>query len=464
MIGMEFFRKKDKPPSTEKKTKQTRLRLLLAGIVALMIGACTDTDDSVTPPEPNSTATLYLGNSPVLDEPTPESTEKPELIFYDQNGIRVWARDGIPTRWESESGQTGQFDQQEMETALRTAQETGQVTIAAAHQLTVEYPDTETPEQETAETPTHIPEDILSQEELAHHGIEILSPQSLRLHLRPAAFDPGEALEQYQPESDQRLTIIVVDKPSLAAEHFQDPQFDQFREVIETHFYPITADRVQNALYQAIDYHAEQENISPNRVATLEKIADSISVEEAIAWGLSGTTNGYTLWQGHPNGLPDSALVLLAIGERPDVSYLTIHADPSGTFTCNTERIDFENDMGVRPSYPFRPDQSYPHPDDYQLLEEHPFGTVNWKLLALVDPRTKDPFFMIRHEFYHLWSLYQYEQGLQPDWERLEAYAEQEMDRRALESIRRATDRYRNSDDTGSYLVIENNQDLVVIG
>lgn len=71
------------------------------------------------------------------------------------------------------------------------------------------------------------PEDVLTKEELAQRGIEIIQTEEVKLHIRPGAFKKGALLEAFTPSGKRNLIIALVDTSRLKLEDFEDPVYNK---------------------------------------------------------------------------------------------------------------------------------------------------------------------------------------------------------------------------------------------
>lgn len=112
------------------------------------------------------------------------------------------------------------FDADALRQAKAKAEQTNERQLAAFVKLG-EFP--ERPARwSNKELVRSLPDDIVSTEELAQQGIEVIPAESVEFYIRRGAFDQGSLLERYQVGSRHRLIIAMVDSVGLTQEALLD--------------------------------------------------------------------------------------------------------------------------------------------------------------------------------------------------------------------------------------------------
>ncbi len=282
--------------------KDISRRNLLKGIISGFI--LTAAGVGLRSRDRNTSTNSTQNQTPSLTETQPS----PEVLSFNQDGIKVWFREGIPTRWEDQSSQ-GEFDTEKLLEAKRQGEEDGDHKVAQVVRVTSSRATrTPTPEVEIAtEGIKRLPENIVEVKELSERGIEILDSQNVGFHIRQSAFEEGGLMAQYQRGGDRRLKILITDKPTILQETFRDERYDSARDVIQKAL-PTVADA--DMFLQA---HWQSGNDVQRQLR--EQSLHLITQNEIANWGLMGIT-GYSIKAGLEQGSTDTDYLFLAIGKK----------------------------------------------------------------------------------------------------------------------------------------------------
>ncbi len=412
-------------------------------------------------------AAAILGQSRPPDAATPnapapapdavETPRQPDLIL-NQNGVLVYAQDGIPSAWQDAKTQ-GTFDQNVLEVARQKAIAEQSFQIAQIVKVVTNNPQptAEAPQTEEAPVAT-LPEDIVDKEELASRGIEIIGSERVGFHIRQSAFAQGGIMEQYAQGGERKLKLVITDTPTLTREAFADKRYDPIREIIEKNFKTTQALREQTRLDLPDD---------PDEAKLIQALYEELYDEEFRNWGLVGY-RGYAMRKGMETGSPDTDYLFLPIppkGLEPEnIDFLAVKAQPSET-SSQSYQVALETRSKVESLKAERlrtldPSQSYTPPEEYKKLPSHRPMTLEWKLLAGVDTESRDPYFVALHELTHMKRYAALDAGADdlPNEQRLPYYSEQETDWEALGYIERAYDQYKQNGDDSLYPVVLENK------
>lgn len=415
---------------------------------------------------------------PTQEDPNKKATATPrkkeislseEELLFNQNGIKVWFQDGIPTRWEDQNSQGG-FDKEKLLDAKRQGEEDGGRKVAQVVRVTSDrITKTAISEIEPAiEGIKNLPKDVVSSEELSRRGIEVLDSQNVGFHIRHSAFEEGGLMEQYRLGGDRKLKILITDKPTILQENFQEERYASARDMIQ---------KVLQTVTDAPMYlHACRAPGDDTKRQLYEQSLQLITKQEIIDWGLMGIA-GYAIRAGMEEGSPDTDFLFLAMGkktERPSsfecvqVIYTPDGWSDSG-FSASLVDIPLQEAFEPTRILELHPDQSYTNPEEYTKLELYREGTFEWKVLAGVDPDSKDPYFVAMHELEHLKrsaKLGALAKEPQDNVERLRYFSEQDIDFTTWDNLKNAYDHYKQTGDDSRYpFVLENKRDgYYVIG
>ena len=318
-----------------------------------------------------------------------------ELCMY--NGVTVYAEENthIPTRWRDARGNSGYFDQEELNLSSKRAFAFGKTELAAVQRVTTRDDVRQNRPPEPLESKSQLPslpEDTVNKEELKERGIEIIGSEKIDLDIRAGAFDEGGLLEHYRVGGSNRLKILIVDSPTLTSESFAGSRYDQYRDIINTALEFDTEGRTIGTLSHRI---SELENHPPDKsprndpspleVQMLEygavlQTLRQITEEEKDRWGLESTLTGYWLPAGHESGDENSSLVFIPIAtqenKRSDNLWtIQIKANPSwnrpeNRFSVSISPVSLKHHLQLPEQIFISPDQSYPSADDFPVLEE----------------------------------------------------------------------------------------------
>lgn len=74
-----------------------------------------------------------------------------------------------------------------------------------------------------------LPEDVLSTDELAKRGIEIMQADNTDLYIRKGAFEKGEALADYA-SGKYRMKIVLLNAPVVSDVYMSDPKYKEIKD------------------------------------------------------------------------------------------------------------------------------------------------------------------------------------------------------------------------------------------
>lgn len=383
-----------------------RMMLGVAGTLALGSMLKSDQNNQVDPTKSDKPRPL-----------SPEKIHQSEFLIFDQEGVKVWL-DGttrLPTRWQDAGGRTGFFNPddfapfaQSIQTIdpdeVNNRQINGQdiVCIRVDTDKSINKPNAE-------KIPiVDIPPETLTPTELQARGITIIGSPKVDLLFRTFMFEPGGLLADHQPDGQNKLLIVLIDDATLKYEYFNQPHYDSIRSLIDTAFGKNQENQIDlrqylmQELQQAIDSNHDLHLHDRFKLKALASLTEA----ECRKFGIDYGTDGYFLPQGHPDGLPDSAVIFLATGPRPaELNFLTISAVPTMGFVPEIQSLDLDHDfnVGLSPRPPLESGQSYPDPDTLRRL---PAEEVKYFADApIIDPNDRSVGIVVAHELSHYWRL-----------------------------------------------------------
>lgn len=395
--------------------------------------------------------------------PTKENVS--ESVLYERDGVTVWgSADGIPTRWRDLNGE-GTFDQTMIQEAQAQSNKDHHAHIAQVLRIQSNKPEakaTPVPESKT-EKITKLPDDVLTPEQLRQHNIEIVGAADIGFHIRESAFQPGGIFEKNFSDPNRKLTIVIVDTPTITIESLSDSRYDSVREVLAKNLPPVS--RRRKTQMPPTDTNPVQEELYKKSVL-------AVSDQEFVDWGLSGIA-GFTNKKGTEIADEKGDYIVMAIGQdasRPKgIETLQVQTNPnSRKVSIHVGDVEIEEMFHPSRITKLSPDQNYTDPATFTELEHHEVGTLEWKLLAGIVPDTKDAIFLAIHECMHAKKYRELDhRNPQPTGtDRLSYYSEQVVDFETKALMERAYDHYKKTGDDSLYpFVFENKKEnYFVIG
>lgn len=76
-----------------------------------------------------------------------------------------------------------------------------------------------------------LPEDVLSEEELAQHGVRIIQAENSKLNIRQSAFEEGGSLAHLE-QKGRKLIISLVDGNAISRDLMKDSRYDEVRQML----------------------------------------------------------------------------------------------------------------------------------------------------------------------------------------------------------------------------------------
>lgn len=406
----------------------------------------------------------------------PESTVVTEGVnavenFFQTDGVTVWTNEkGTPTRWQDIEGNHGDLNVAELERQSLAAKDLGYdgesnyIRVKTNKKNLSETKPLDEPPVSIPEKPiiTELPKDVVSKEELAQRGIEIVGAGEIKLSFREGAFEEGGLLEDFRSNGDHKLVIITTDSPTLSPFAFDDPIYDKYRAIIEKNIAISNPVRTPNQVRASKQqyYKTLLNSLSKNDAKLADNYKRAIAIwqsltdEEIKKYGIYDFTDGLHISSDHST-VPNTAFILLAFGERkmPPFDVMNIKAKSGGGFSVNISSVD-PSDIGIDPKIGIEQNQSYPSTSEFPL---NPNNSQHPKSLAYFTHRT--PGAIVRHEFGHLKKLLHPTGNLQYD------HSETETDKLALSTIDDAyTKMQEHHANTGYYIILSRREpELIVI-
>lgn len=146
--------------------------------------------------------------------------------------------EGFPVEYLSADGNINSFDLSEIKEIQQEAVNSGEPQILAmfpSENKTYYANSQRTDDNFLEKHPvlSDLPEDVLSEEELAANGVRIIQADNTILHIRKQAFEEGGPLaELANQHGSEKLTIVLVDAPLLARIFMKDKRYDEVRDII----------------------------------------------------------------------------------------------------------------------------------------------------------------------------------------------------------------------------------------
>lgn len=172
---------------------------------------------------------------PVLN-PMPQEN----LVRYDtgdsvEYGIGVTInRDGLPVTYRLPDGREFPFDAKQVYTALQKTKASQEPELINVIELLKRpLPNRESDWWGTREHPVlrELPQDTLTEAELASRGISIIQADNTKLHIRIGAFEQQNLLSSFS-RIGQNLTIGVIDGPVVENSFMRGSRYDRLRSLV----------------------------------------------------------------------------------------------------------------------------------------------------------------------------------------------------------------------------------------
>jgi hypothetical protein len=333
---------------------------------------------STSTPEPIKTATR---------EPSPTSTPEPTATkkvseFYVDNewGVKIkYNQEGMPLSYDVNGNETF-IDKEELKRLQEKAKSEGLPQLV----FYANAPNSDSIQPNNSEGSLdrpkieELPQDVLSEEELADRGITIIQGEKVKLHLRESAFSPGSSLDSFKPGGENKLTIVLVDGPSVSGAYMKDPKYKDVVGIVGN----VDTD-IEKYRQEQIDHWKRFENslatelkekIAANDTDWIETIRGQyintiVKQEElrkapveslAVEAGMTEAAGLYS---------PISRVAFVSVGESQQDSSKTkimMYVDEKG-------EIKVTNMTSLSGSIDYVPEssQSFPRPADFHYLAEH---------------------------------------------------------------------------------------------
>ncbi len=273
------------------------------------------------------------------------------------------------------------------------------------------------------QNPPHaLPEDTLSEQELAVRGIDIIPTPNfhghwVKLHLRRGAFMKGELLEDYKEDSRKKLALVLVPGPIVDRDYLQDSRYNRVRNIVPQVNWFSVIDRYRKL---RIAYHNSEIVLIRQEMAakfktiipSLEQQADymDLIVNEKISLALYEKALSETDLKNelifmpprkeqinfqpaagvyYPKGLGDGhPVIFLAVGHDhiPKKAYLAITVSEKGKFSFKiSTRYGMVSGTEYRPEdNPINPYRITLNPDpDAQSRGDYLILSRNWGEVAI---------------------------------------------------------------------------------
>jgi hypothetical protein len=372
-----------------------------------------------------------------------------ENIAYQHKGVSVYADtfSGVLTRWNDSLGNGSNFNLERLLETNQRAMQTKKVQLSEVVRVNTSSEIVNNKKVEKL-LPDKMPEDILSKEEIREKGVIIVGSENVDLHIRKSAFEKGGLLEYYNGDSNRKLTILITDAATISRRAFRGERYKEYSELLDKVF-PHDKDsyNVVKARIDKLQDTSSMGELDYLSIAEIEELK-SIDEEELVEKGINSSVRGYYLTQGHETGVTDSAVILLAVGERPEgLDFLRVFTYPKeNVFQPELSLLNLNTSLKLPPIEGLSKQQSYISPDD--LHELPPEEAKYFTNLPLYLPELKTQGFVLIHEICHDIKLRKPTGDVKFDWN------EKETDRIAGEFVKEANDKLTlNGDDSGYSLV-----------
>ena len=229
--------------------------LTAAGLYLLVSSGCGNVEsETVNPP---SIKELTPASDTLLSTPESQKPQDYDYISF-ENIIVTIDKEGLPVEYVLPDGKKVSFDKELVKKLRKKAISSKEPEIISLIEDTGRT--SKSKDELSRERPkvSELPKDILSEEELAKRGINIVQADNTNLYLREGAFAEGNPLAVFN-SGDRKLTIVLVNGPFLADEFMKDARYDSVKEFFDPQRRPLSSEPTLNTSYNS------------KRIASLEK-------------------------------------------------------------------------------------------------------------------------------------------------------------------------------------------------
>lgn len=391
-----------------------------------------------------------------------EITQKGEVVsenILESGGYRVFLdKDAVPYKYLDPEGVSTLFDNEKMKMAQTFAVENREPEVAHIISVPKASLDIGIPISTSTEKPfvKDLPEDVLSETELARRGVKIIQSDNTNLYIRKQAFDKEGPLAHF--DGTRKLIIVAVNSSVvvpgavsgpkyLEVAHLLNPLNTTIEEYRDRRIFEVTK-HLEKARSDLKRSQSQSEYTSPQLMNSLESIVletktvlyrfeNTSTDEELLAEASSTISNKAGLYYNPAiSGMEDTAVIFVAAGTMQKTKEeIEIIFDTNGK--CSLLRSSFTIVLGD-----FSPNtaDSFPSPRDFVMNSNakaddpnaYPYGG---QTVGLV----------LRHELAHDKLVWESEK---PN------ISEYDTDIKAMEGIREASERWNKFRDNSGYYFV----------
>lgn len=402
--------------------------------------------------------TANLGPGPV---PIPTSIPVPEEHSFQED--IVLNGEGLPVGYLLENGTMNPFNMENVKKIRQAAIDSGESQILAmfpaenkSYTYNVYHPPSSNFVKEKHPVLSNLPEDVLSEKELAVNGVKIIQADNTKLHIRKQAFeDGGPLVELVGKGGSETLTIVMADISFLSRNLLNDKRYDEVRNMVPDYSKKSIQEYRQAIIIKIQDkLKSIRERFSGDELsfwllvfgAQLYAYEKGIVTDEQILMQKLSESPEAAAGLYYQNSLNNRTIFICAGQEKTERVMDVVYFDPKGKVSL---RIDsFGSYERSTPWGRFTPNlyQSYPDPNDFGVNpnaspddpKSYPYGAQSAGQI-------------LRHEIKHDEGIAQaISRGHLPD------FSEYNTDMAAMQGIRDAWEKWEKSgytDNSGYYFV-----------
>lgn len=423
-----------------------------------------------------------------------------KIVSWVEDPMSLWPqsikvgidKEGLPVKGILPTGEEVKFDAAKAREARELAKRTQEPEIVDVVRMLASPEDRKEYEGEIEYTEAHpkvekLPEDILSDEELAEKGLRIIPTDDYQLSIRRGAFDEGGPLNA-SIQAGGNMTIILIDGPAVARGFLSGETDKKFRDLIGEEENDISKYRkkAQEEIEDHIiksrpgythyydewragksEYSTFYANILLNAKSQREILYKYTSDAEVYAFMINHDVSGGADIRGRyfaPGTLPNpkDTAVFVAVGDL-DESIMTtsdfaqLYFDHDDQLKVRTNFLKYRKlEAGASSTRGIveLSSLSETHPDDSSFSLR---GSGSLTDPASYKYATSKNGFIIRHELAHHVLIADNPEG--PN------YSEYATDERAMQGIADAWKRWKGSnfkDDSGYNFVLQSQKDIIL--
>lgn len=300
---------------------------------------------------------------------------RPSLV---EGGVKVVydSVSGLPVSYEVE-GIVTELDQGEMLRLQQEALDNGLPQLITVVRLPQEYGRSNYVPTSDRPLITELPDDVLSEAELAARGVTVINGDGVQLYLRSEAFAEGAPFDTLVPGSGNDVTIVVVEGSAVDAVFMSGDRYDSVRNLVDPPaMTPEEYRQQQLSIWQSVLTMAEADYRAGVVGLELDRLADSVVMAQLAVKELLGASSEKlamevaSLYGPAGQYYPDSRTIFVAVGDSEVRNSLATEVvyyfDHEGRLQVTSSTVELTRGGVSRTD----PSLGFPRPGDFSWLGE----------------------------------------------------------------------------------------------